>query len=153
LDAAAAAERGELKPGPYVLLSVRDSGCGMTDEVREHLFEPFFTTKGPGKGTGLGLAMVYGVVKQSGGHVEVFSKPGQGTTFTLFLPQLEDMPTDSNAGRQALTQAGGKETILLVEDEEGVRKLAQRALKAQGYTVLAAGDGEAAETLLASHLG
>ncbi len=125
-----------LAPGPYVLLVVSNTGVGMTAEVQAHLFEPFFTTKEPGKGTGLGLATAYGIIKQSGGEITVESKPGQGTTFKIYLPQLTEVagcchvPVHKGLPR-------GTETILLVEDEAAVRELAQRVLTMAGYTVLA----------------
>jgi two-component system, cell cycle sensor histidine kinase and response regulator CckA len=133
--------------GDYVMLAVADTGSGMSDEVRQHLFEPFFTTKQPGKGTGLGLAMVYGAVKQNGGHIEVYSELGQGTTFKVYLPLV--------AGREEAAPAppvqrpeGGAEAILLVEDDDLVRQLAVRLLMRLGYTVHAFANGvEALDTI------
>ena len=138
-DAAAS----ELQPGPYVVLEVEDDGEGMTQDVTEHAFEPFFTTKSQGKGTGLGLATVYGAAKQSGGHVWLMSKPGDGTVVTLCLPRVpasERVVTESAAAPD-VTQLGGSETILLVEDQAAVRDLAERILTRQGYTVLTAVNG------------
>jgi len=125
---------------PFVRVAVGDSGHGIDESVRPHLFEPFFTTKGPGRGTGLGLAMVYGFVKQSGGHLEVDSEVGRGTTFNLHLPRAGEGPP------QATTRSWprGTETLLLVEDERAVRDLASRVLRECGYTVLEAADGEEA---------
>ena len=117
-----------------------DSGCGMSKEVQARLFEPFFTTKPVGKGTGLGLATVYGIVKQSGGHVEVDSEPGRGTTFRVYLPRDGDAASLPVAEPPA-DVPGGDETILLVEDEAGVRSLARQVLEQKGYRVLEACDG------------
>jgi PAS domain S-box-containing protein len=130
-----------VKPGRYVVLSVNDTGVGMVPEVREHIFEPFFTTKEKGKGTGLGLSTVYGVVKQSGGNIWVYSEPGHGTTFKVYLPQVDEPLEEARkkVGREKLP--GGSETILVVEDEEEVRKLAVAILKKQGYRILEAAHG------------
>jgi CheY-like chemotaxis protein len=126
---------------PHAVVTVTDTGCGMDEQVKAHLFEPFFTTKEQGKGTGLGLATVYGIIQQAGGHIVVSSAPGQGTTFQIYLP-LADAGPMAGADRAARTgAASGKETVLLVEDEEGVRVLARRALLAKGYRVLEARDG------------
>lgn len=133
-----------LAPGRYVLLSVRDTGVGMTPEIQEKIFEPFFTTKEKGKGTGLGLSIVYGIVKQSGGNIMVSSEPGQGTTFEIYIPQV----TSSLGEEGEMTAKGGlprgSETILVVEDEEEVRKLAVEILRRQKYKVLEAANGEEA---------
>ncbi len=140
-----------VNPGSYVLLSVSDTGIGMDQATQSHLFEPFFTTKERGKGTGLGLATVYGIVKQSGGYIDVASEPGQGTTFNIHLPRVDsDLSVESvRAVRSAMHT--GLETILLVEDEDAVRRLASRALQTAGYTVLEAGNAtEALATLESS---
>jgi CheY-like chemotaxis protein len=139
LDEAYAHKHAGLQPGPYVMLAVRDMGSGMNPETVSHIFEPFFTTKEKGKGTGLGLAMVYGVVTQSGGHVAVESKPGKGSNFKVYLPCVESLgAAEPQHPAEALK---GSETILLVEDEEPVRRLACEILQASGYTILEASGG------------
>jgi two-component system, cell cycle sensor histidine kinase and response regulator CckA len=140
------------RPGIYVTLQVRDSGRGMDAATLERIFEPFFSTKLPSEGAGLGLASVYGIIKQSGGHIDVASEPDRGTTFTIYFPRHEGSgPVGADAGGwEAL---GGEETILLVEDEEQVRELARRVLERVGYTVLAAADPEAAIALADRHAG
>jgi two-component system, cell cycle sensor histidine kinase and response regulator CckA len=130
-----------LQPGPYVLLTVKDTGIGMDADTRRHIFEPFFTTKGPGKGTGLGLATVYGVVKQSGGGVIVDSEPCKGTTFKIFLPQTQESALASAPDETATKGSMGTGTILLVEDEEALLNLTAERLTECGYTVLPARDG------------
>jgi two-component system cell cycle sensor histidine kinase/response regulator CckA len=140
--------------GPYVVLEISDSGTGMSQEVKRHLFEPFFTTKGPGKGTGLGLAVVHGFVKQSGGHVAVHSEQGLGTTFRIYLPRLDRSVSVKDVSSQATPLLPrGKETILLVEDEDGVRVFARRVLERCGYRVLEATNSEAALHALAADTG
>jgi PAS domain S-box-containing protein len=128
-------------PGNYVMLAVTDTGCGMTDEVKARLFEPFFTTKPQGQGTGLGLATCYGVVKQSGGHINVYSELGRGTTFKVYLPRILEHASVTPTTPNATTAAGGSETILLVEDDHAVRGLNARLLRAKGYTVIEATNG------------
>ncbi len=143
LDEAAARRHEGLQPGPFVTLAATDTGCGMTSEVLSHLFEPFFTTKEPGKGTGLGLATVYGIVKQNGGYIDVSSEPGRGATFTIGLPRTEaEVPVEAAAG-PAVSARGG-ETLLVVEDEASVRAMVVETLRQQGYVILDAEDGEAA---------
>jgi PAS domain S-box-containing protein len=141
-------------PGDYVLMTVRDTGTGMTEEVQAHLFEPFYTTKPQGKGTGLGLATCYGIVRQNGGHIQVDSASGAGTTVRIYLPRVEEArPCRHGKSVQlpSLPQATG--TILLVEDEALVRDIGTQALRLQGYTVLAAEDGEEALQVLRQHPG
>ena len=134
-------------PGPYVALSVKDTGTGMTPEVRARIFEPFFTTKGSDKGTGLGLSMVYGIVTQSGGYITVDSERDKGTTFIVYLPGLDAAVASTAVSSAPISSVGGTETILLVEDEPGIRELVRRILHRQGYTVLTAGNAnEALET-------
>jgi CheY-like chemotaxis protein len=129
------------RTGPHVRLVVRDTGVGMDAETQAHLFEPFFTTKGPGKGTGLGLATVYGIIKQSGGHIAVDSAPGRGATFIIHLPRVEEVAAIPEAELPPEDLPRGSETILLVEDEDGVRALAHEILEASGYRVLPARHG------------
>jgi PAS domain S-box-containing protein len=153
LDEAFARQHVGIRPGPHVRLVVRDTGVGMDAVTKAHLFEPFFTTKGPGKGTGLGLATVYGIVTQSGGVIRVESEPGRGAVFTIDFPRAEApgaAPVDRSAARAATP---GSETVLLVEDEAEVRGLARDVLLRQGYTVLEAANGDEALRLGRDHRG
>ena len=143
LDERYAAEHPEVAPGRYALLAVSDSGVGMSPEAKAHLFEPFFTTKPVGEGTGLGLATVYGIVRQAGGHVWVHSEAGQGTSFEIYLPRTEEVEGRPEP-RPARRDRRGSETVLVVEDEPAVRELAARALAAAGYRVLQAPSGREA---------
>ena len=129
-----------LRAGPYVVLSVTDNGVGMDQETQEHIFEPFFTTKERGKGTGLGLAMVFGIVQQSGGQISVYSAPGAGTSFKIYLPELPE-PEETAGTDQLVPVPGGTETILFVEDEESLRQVCTDFLRSKGYDVLTAEDG------------
>ena len=144
--------RPDLKPGWHVRLSVTDTGHGMTDEVKARLFEPFFTTKGAGKGTGLGLATVYGIVKQASGDVTVHTRVGAGTTFAILLPAVAETAVPAESGGPRVAPRGA-ETVLLAEDEDGVRKLTRQALEMQGYTVLEAGTGADAVRAVEAHTG
>jgi hypothetical protein len=152
LDANQPANSPAAPPGPYVHLAVSDTGTGLTAEARAHLFEPFFTTKELGKGTGLGLATVYGIVKQNGGFIYVDSEPGQGTTMRVYLPPAPG-PISTDASAVTAGSGGGSETVLLVEDEPAVRQFARRALEASGYAVLVAPDGAEALSLAERHAG
>ena len=170
----------EVKPGPYVMLSINDTGMGMDEETKAHLFEPFFTTKADGMGAGLDLATVYGIVTQSGGHIRVYSEPGQGTTFKIYLPAIASAqarpPAEAEQGgrarRAGLPGVEGEaepvereqthfqelrgsetETILLVEDDKSVRNLARKALKEYGYSVIEAQNGEDALNVSEAHEG
>ena len=135
---------GEMPPGAYVMLSVSDTGCGMDEETQSHIFEPFFTTKEQGKGTGLGLAMVYGIVKQGGGYILVDSETGRGTTFRICFPRTQEEPRPSTPEISPSAPSTGKETVLVVEDQDEVRNLVEEILCMQGYTVLKASNGDEA---------
>jgi signal transduction histidine kinase len=144
-----AAHHGDVRPGQYVMLAVTDTGCGMSADIIEQVFEPFFTTKPEGQGTGLGLSMVYGFVKQSGGHIKIYSEPGQGTTMRLYLPRVqavEDVVTEVDAG----PITGGTETVLVVEDDDEVRATVVELLSDLGYRVLKARDAQSALAIVES---
>ena len=141
LDAGYAWEHGTVEPGRYVMLAVTDTGVGIDRAAQARLFEPFFTTKEFGKGTGLGLATVYGIVKQSGGYIWVYSEPGQGATFKVYLPRVEPAGEPVAAPQPPARALGGTETILLAEDEAAVRTLARRVLEKHGYKLLLAATG------------
>jgi signal transduction histidine kinase/ActR/RegA family two-component response regulator len=153
VDEAEAVKRPPMTPGRYVLLSVTDTGHGMDEATKTHIFEPFFTTKEVGKGTGLGLATVYGVVKQSGGFIWVISSLGKGTTFEIYLPQASGPVSKSDLEARPPIIPDGSETILVAEDEAGVRELACQFLRVKGYTVLEAKDGQEALEIAAQHSG
>jgi two-component system cell cycle sensor histidine kinase/response regulator CckA len=141
LDAEALAEHPQMAPGDYARLVVRDSGCGMDAETRKRLFEPFFTTKEQGKGTGLGLSTVYGIVKQNGGYIWVESEPGRGSEFQIFLPLATDAVDAESAPTGRPKAPRGSETLLVVEDDDDVRRLLKDELQQYGYTVLDASNG------------
>jgi PAS domain S-box-containing protein len=153
LDDEYARQHVAVTPGPYVLLAVSDNGCGMDDVTRAQAFEPFFTTKEQGKGTGLGLSTVYGIVKQSQGNIWVYSEVGQGTTFKIYLPRVEEEAEPIRPPEGVKSLAGGQETILLVEDDEMVRGIARAILRQAGYKVLEAADGESAMETCRLHEG
>jgi len=144
LDESYARNHADVKPGHYVMLSVSDSGVGMTPEVKERVFEPFFTTKEKGRGTGLGLSTVYGIVKQSGGNIWVYSEPGHGTTFKIYLPRVDEALEEPREKTIEKELPRGSETVLVVEDEEKVRKLTIEILRKEGYKVLDASQGDEA---------
>ncbi len=152
LDESYARGHGHLvTPGPYVMLAVSDTGMGMSLEMQDHVFDPFFTTKEKGKGTGLGLSTVYGIVKQSKGNIWVYSEPGQGTTFKIYLPQTDKDHAEREATPEDEPSLQGRETVLVVEDEPSVRKVAARNLIRFGYTVLSAATGEEAIAICKKH--
>ncbi len=142
-----------IEPGPYALLVMSDTGIGMDAQTRAQIFEPFFTTKPVGQGTGLGLSTVYGIVKQSGGHVSVYSELGHGSTFKVYLPQVAASASDPMLGPAMSRLPRGSETIVLVDDDEGVRAVARRILQRAGYTVLSAPDGVEALRLIGENAG
>jgi len=147
LDEAFCHRHGMGQPGPHVMLAVSDTGGGMDADTAAHIFEPFFTTKELGKGTGLGLSTVYGIVKQSGGSIWVYSELGQGTTFKIYLPQVDEVPTTVEPAVEPPRRAAEKKVVMVVEDEEAVRQLILEVLEGHGYTVLVARDGEEALSL------
>jgi two-component system, cell cycle sensor histidine kinase and response regulator CckA len=152
LDANYCAMHPDIKPGNFVLLAVSDTGQGMSEEVKEHIFEPFFTTKETGRGTGLGLAMIFGIVKQAGGAIDVFTEVDRGTTFKIYLPRIEGEIKTLNKPDTAPTPRGS-ETILLVEDEDNVREVAEAILKELGYNVMVAKNGMEALAVIENSTG
>jgi CheY-like chemotaxis protein len=153
LDETIGTVHANAKPGRYVMLSVSDTGCGMDRETLNHIFEPFFTTKGPTKGTGLGLSTVYAIVEKAGGYIWVYSEPGKGARFKVYLPLIEDAAQPLAAGPDQFAAPRGTETILLVEDEEQMRVLMRTCLERGGYTVLHVPHGEAAIQMVSQHDG
>ena len=153
LDHEYASHHADVTPGAYVMLAISDTGFGIEQEILPHIFEPFFTTKGEGKGTGLGLSTVYGIIRQSGGHVWVYSEVGYGTTFKIYLPRVETKFSYAPKADAPAALSGGSETVFLVEDEPAVRLLVRRVLERSGYTVLDAENGQQALDLLGAHEG
>jgi PAS domain S-box-containing protein len=153
LDDAYAAQHVSVIPGEYVMLAVSDTGCGMDEKTKSRIFEPFFTTKPAGRGTGLGLSTVYGIVKQTGGNIWLYSEPGKGTTFKIYLPAIAALPEDIGKVAPAEAPRRGAGTVLVVEDDEQLRRLTHRALDAQGYTVLVADRGATALDIARRHKG
>jgi hypothetical protein len=152
LDETYAGRHIAVKPGPYVLLAVSDTGSGMDEATKQRLFEPFFTTKPPGKGTGLGLSTVFGIVKQSGGSLEVYSEPGRGSSVKIYFPRV-DQPISVEAAGRKRPSIRGTETILLVEDDEMVRNLVNETLEREGYKVIGAADPLEAQRIAEAHRG
>jgi two-component system, cell cycle sensor histidine kinase and response regulator CckA len=153
LDDAFALAHDGVRPGPHVMLTVSDTGAGMDGKTLGHLYEPFFTTKDPGKGTGLGLATVYGIVRQSEGSIDVRSEVGRGSSFRICLPQVQVDDAMVDVEWAGSGSDGGHETVLVVEDEESVRRLAISVLERQGYAVLSAEGPMSAEAILVEHAG
>ena len=141
------------QPGRYAMLAISDIGCGMDEDTRSHMFEPFYTTKEQGKGTGLGLATVYGIVKQSGGYIWVYSEPGHGATFKIYLPLVQAAVDPTRPAASSAEAETGSETVLLVEDEEMVRTMIRACLEGAGYAILEAPAPEVALRLSAEHPG
>jgi len=144
LDASDTGGHAGVTPGPYVTLAVSDTGTGMSAETLSHIFEPFFTTKEQGKGTGLGLATVHGIVAQSGGHITVHSEPDRGATFKVYLPRVDHVGEAPATVREAPRATVGRETVLVAEDDRAVREVVAATLGQRGYRVLRAPDGQAA---------
>jgi CheY-like chemotaxis protein len=153
LDKAYSQRHREIIPGPYVMLAVSDNGQGMDAATQARIFEPFFTTKEAAKGTGLGLATVYGIVKQSGGYIYVYSEPGQGTTFKIYLPRVDEPVQPLRETPLPATSLQGQETVLVVEDDEVLRSVITKSLRKFGYQVLPARDGDEAMSLGRRHKG
>jgi CheY-like chemotaxis protein len=153
LDQTYTASHPLMKPGPYVQMTISDSGTGMDTETQSHIFEPFFTTKEKGKGTGLGLATVYGIVKQSGGFIWVYSELGKGTSFKIYLPRVDQAEEFSGVPSSTGEVPTGTETVLLTEDEQDVREIAREFLESGGYKVIEAKDAAEAIKLAREHGG
>jgi CheY-like chemotaxis protein len=151
LDETFTREHPSLLPGPHVLLAVSDTGTGIPREIREHIFEPFFSTKEAGKGTGLGLATVYGIVKQNEGFINVYSEPGRGTTFKIYLPRFKGQTSEATSESLLEAPPGRGETVLLVEDDPVILGVGRTMLEKLGYTVLAAGTPGEAVSQAKSH--
>jgi CheY-like chemotaxis protein len=153
LDESYAPRHLAVQPGRYVMLAVSDNGSGMDAVTQKHVYDPFFTTKELGKGTGLGLSTVYGIIKQSGGSIWLYSEVGKGTTFKIYLPRIEEGAASETTADQPTELVGGSETILLVEDEAMVRTLTRDNLRDFGYEVMEASNGEEALTICSQHDG
>jgi two-component system, cell cycle sensor histidine kinase and response regulator CckA len=153
LDDQYANQHTDVRPGPYVMLAVSDTGIGMDKETQSRIFEPFFTTKEQGKGTGLGLATVYGIVKQSEGHIWVYSEPGRGTTFKVYLPRVEAPAEIRPRSLDRSDTAIGSETVLVVEDDDAVRRLVRQVMSSAGYTVMECKDADQALSMSSSYSG
>lgn len=147
LEAEYCQQHAQVKPGRYIMLAMSDTGIGISSDTQSHIFEPFFTTKELGRGTGLGLSMVYGIVKQNRGHIWVYSEPGHGTTFKIYLPRTDAIREAVEPSPNSATSIKGSETILLVEDEDIVREITRKILQKEGYTVLSASSGPMALTI------
>jgi len=143
----------EEQPGLYVMMAVKDTGIGIDKEIQQRIFEPFYTTKGINKGTGLGLSTVYGIIKQNQGFIWVYSEPGHGSTFKIYLPKNEKTEWIKGKGRTPIEKLSGSETILIVEDDDRLRKLLRITLEKYGYKVLDAGNGEEAIEICNSYDG
>ena len=144
LDESDRKKHAPVVPGPYIMLTIEDTGCGMDLKTQARIFDPFFTTKELGKGTGLGLATVYGIVKQTGGYIWVYSEVGHGTVFRVYLPRVGTAPPKAEREPLPLEELHGSETILVAEDSESLREMAEEYLESIGYTVLSAVSGEKA---------
>ena len=153
VDEAYAKRHMGIMPGDYVMLAITDTGTGIDPKIQKHIFEPFFTTKAKGEGTGLGLSTVYGIVNQSGGHIWVYSEPGKGTSFKIYLPQIHELAEETSSTQPSDEVDGGSETILVVEDDDVVRDLVTETLASFGYRVLAADCADDADRIIASHNG
>src|SRR4029077_1415508 len=153
LDGDYPTDRVTIPAGRYVMLAITDTGTGMDAKTKARIFEPFFTTKPVGKGTGLGLATVYGVVQQSGGYIWLYTELGHGTSFKVYLPRVDAAASQAVAEEPAAGSVDGSETVLVAEDEEAVRQIIEKALDAHGYRVLSAGDGGTALERAAAHAG
>ena len=147
------AGHAEFLPGNYIVMTISDNGCGMDPETMARIFDPFFTTKGPGVGTGLGLSTVYGIVRQNQGFINVYSEPGHGTAFKIYLPRFDFSDVEPTAESDAVSLPCGSETIIVVEDELKIRTLAHRLLKGMGYNVLTAGTPEEALRIVSEVAG
>jgi two-component system cell cycle sensor histidine kinase/response regulator CckA len=143
----------EKQPGSYVVLTVSDTGIGMDKVVQEHIFDPFYTTKEKGKGTGLGLSTIYGIVKQNNGFIWVYSEPGEGSTFKIYLPKVKRDVKEEEKEQTTVENLSGSEIVLIVEDDTSIRKLAQKSLQPHGYRVLVAENGEDALRISKEHEG